>query len=229
MAQVIVVVEDEKDIQEIIHYNLSREGYKVLAADDGASGFNLITKQRPDLVILDLMLPEIDGLEVCRLLRQHNKTKTIPIIMLTAKGEESDIVLGLGIGADGYMTKPFSHKELVARVKAMLRRVNTINDDGAVLIFGGLSINPENYEVSIDDKIITLTLTEFKLLYTLAKQPNKVLTRDTLMDYVAKENTFIINRNIDVHILSIRKKLGSYRHLIETIRGVGYRFKFEQS
>ncbi len=229
MNKVIVVIEDEKDIQEIIQYNLSREGYQVLVADDGQSGFNLITKRHPDLVILDLMLPEIDGLEVCRLLQQNSKTKHIPIIMLTAKSEESDIVLGLGMGADGYITKPFSQKELVARVKAMLRRIKAIADDGVTLVFEGFYINPETYEVTINDRIIVMTLTEFKLLYALAKQPNRVFTRDTLIDHVAKENTFIINRNIDVHILSIRKKLGGYRHLIETVRGVGYRFKFEQS
>ena len=232
MDKVIVIVEDEKDIREVIHYNLSREGYQVLSAEDGQKGLDLIKKNSPDLVILDLMLPEVDGLEVCRLLKENAKTKTIPIIMLTAKSEESDVVLGLGLGADDYVTKPFSQKELVARVKSLLRRTHIMIDDyqmSGALKFNGLYINPEAYEVKIDGQVVAMTLTEFKLLHELAQKPNRVFTRDKLMDHVTKENTFIIDRNIDVHILSIRKKLGSYRSLIETVRGVGYRFKLDES
>jgi DNA-binding response OmpR family regulator len=221
----ILVVEDEGDLREVLAYNLTRERFRVSTARDGVSALDIARKTRPDLVLLDLMLPDLDGLEVCRRLRSDERLTRTPIIMLTAKGEESDIVLGLGVGADDYVTKPFSVKEVVARVQAVLRRRTP--EEGASarnLERGPLRIDPERHEVHLDGESIRFTATEFSLLHFLARRPGRVWSRDDLLRRVLGEDVIRLDRNIDVHVRSIRKKLGEHRELIETVRGVGYRF-----
>jgi len=223
---IIIVVEDEEDIREVIEYNLSREGFEVVSFADGSDALRAVESRRPALVLLDLMIPGMDGLEVCKRMKGKPSTRSIPIVMVTAKGEESDIVLGLGLGADDYIVKPFSPRELVARVKAVLRRGPLLEDGGGTGIIGhgGLTIDPDKFSVRIDGEPITLTATEFKLLHFLASHPGRVFTRAQLLANVLEDEGFVIDRNIDVHIGVVRKKLGRYRDLIETIRGVGYRF-----
>ncbi len=224
--ETVLVIEDEDDILEVIDYNLTREGYVVIRSRDGVDGLNRALQEQPDLVLLDLMLPELDGLEVCQRLRSDNRTSDIPIIMVTAKGEESDIVLGLGVGADDYIIKPFSPRELVARLKAVLRR--TPNRDKRVtnelVQRDGLQVDPGRHRVLISQEEVPFTATEFRMLHFLATHPGRVFTRDKLLSNVIGEDSVVVDRTIDVHIKTIRKKLGSYRHLIETVRGVGYRF-----
>ncbi len=223
----ILVVEDEVDILEVIEYNLSREGFRVLSSRDGDAGLRIARSDAPDLVLLDLMLPGLDGLEVCRRLKADTITCDIPIIMVTAKGEESDIVLGLGIGADDYMTKPFGPKELVARVKAVIRRRPLVRKDGADerIVIGDLVIDIFRHEVLVDSEPLILTPTELRLLHLLATQPGRVFTRDQLLSRVIGDGAFVIGRNIDVHIRGMRSKLGRHRDMIETVRGVGYRLR----
>jgi phosphate regulon transcriptional regulator PhoB len=223
----IVVIEDETDILEVIAYNLKREGYDVITSTSGEDGLEKIEKSKPNLVVLDLMLPEVDGLELCRKLKADPLTQSIPVIMVTAKGEESDVVLGLGVGADDYITKPFSPRELTARVKAVLRRSKSKgeSDRRERVAFEGVVIDPQRHEVRVDGEAVLLTATEFRLLHFLALHPGRVFTRDHLLTRVIGDDAIVIDRNIDVHVRAIRKKLGSRRELIETIRGVGYRFK----
>ncbi len=228
LKQTIAIIEDETDITELVSYNLNREGFNVISAVDGLAGLALIEKQQPDLVLLDLMLPGIDGLEVCRKMKENSHTKAIPIVMMTAKGDESDIIIGLGIGADDYVAKPFSPKELVARVKAVLRRIASINtvDDSvtnSLLKYGPITINTTEYKVYIDGNTVQMTLSEFKILQTLITKPNRVFTRDELLRETVGDQVVIVDRNIDVHIRSIRKHLGEHKKIIETVRGVGYR------
>ena len=221
----IVVIEDEVDILEVINYNLSKEGFDVCSALDGEEGLALIKKEVPDLVLLDLMLPGLDGIEICRKLKTDYSTRSIPIIMVTAKGEESDIVLGLGMGADDYMVKPFRPRELMARIRSVLRRGEFIEVGEGVVSIDELVIDINRHEVKLEGKIIVLTAMEFKLLHFLASHPGQVFTRENLLNHVSSDDTFIIDRNIDVHIRSIRKKLNKHRELIETIHRVGYRFR----
>jgi len=222
----IVVIEDEDDILEVIEHNLSREGYAVFSATNGGDGLQMVKSKTPDLVLLDLMLPGMDGIEVCRKLKSNNSTKHIPIIMVTAKGEESDIVLGLGIGADDYVVKPFSPKELVSRVKAVLRRglPKDSEETKERIVHDEVSIDAGKYEVRIDGTPVNFTLTEFRILHLLASHPGRVFTRNVLLNSVIGDDAIVVDRNIDVHIRAVRKKLGKYRDFIETIRGVGYRF-----
>ncbi len=223
----IVVIEDETDILEVIAYNLKREGYDVVTSTSGEDGWDKIEKTKPNLVVLDLMLPEVDGIELCKKLKSDPMTQSIPVIMVTAKGEESDVVLGLGVGADDYVTKPFSPRELTARVKAVLRRSKTKGetDRRERVAFDGVVIDPQRHEVKVDGESVALTATEFRLLHFLASHPGRVFTRDHLLTGVIGEDAIVIDRNIDVHVRAIRKKLGGRREFIETIRGVGYRFK----
>ncbi|MBN1918763.1 MAG: response regulator [Verrucomicrobia bacterium] len=232
MAQAkIAIIEDEEDILEVMQYNLAREGYRVSAARDGRKGLNLVRDEAPDLVLLDLMLPGLDGIELCRQLKADQVTRAIPIIMVTAKGEESDIVLGLGVGADDYVTKPFSPKELVARVRAVLRRgpLKEEAGGGERIVRDGVMIDAVRFEVRVDDTPVTLTATEFRLLHFLASHPGRVFTRDQLLNRVIGEHAVVVDRNIDVHVRAVRKKLGDYHEVIETIRGVGYRFRDVES
>lgn len=223
----VVIIEDEADILEVIEYNLVREGFQVSKATDGVAGLQLVQQESPDLLLLDLMLPKLDGLGVCRQLKMDPLTRDIPIIMVTAKGEESDIVLGLGLGADDYVTKPFSTKELVERVKAVLRR-GTLKEESSNrerIIRGPMVVDPGRHEVSLDDKMVSLTVTEFKILYFLASHPGRVFTRNQILSATG-EHVFVIDRNVDVHIRAIRKKLEGHSNFIETIRGIGYRFQY---
>jgi DNA-binding response OmpR family regulator len=185
----------------------------------------LIKKEVPDLVLLDLMLPGLDGIEICRKLKTDYSTRSIPIIMVTAKGEESDIVLGLGMGADDYMVKPFRPRELMARIRSVLRRGDFIEEGEGLVSIDELVIDINRHEVKLEGKKIVLTAMEFKLLHFLASHPGQVFTRENLLNHVSSDDTFIIDRNIDVHIRSIRKKLNKHRELIETIHRVGYRFR----
>ena len=226
----IVVVEDEADILEVIDYNLSKEGFDVSSSSDGLDGLALVQKEIPDLVLLDLMLPGMDGIEICRTLKADSATRSISIIMVTAKGEESDIVLGLGIGADDYVLKPFRPRELIARVKSVLRRGGLKEEaNQEIITIDGLVIDCHRHEVRLEGKIINLTAMEFKLLYFLASHPGRVFTREQILNNVSSEDAYIIDRNIDVHIRSIRKKLDKQRDLIETIHRVGYRFRDEEA
>jgi DNA-binding response OmpR family regulator len=221
----IVVIEDEPDILEVLSYNLKREGYDVSTASDGAKGVALIKREAPDLVLLDLMLPGMDGVEICSTIKKYPQTQGTLIIMVTAKGEESDIVLGLGVGADDYITKPFSPKELIARVKAVLRRgvlVEKVATKDKIEL-GDLTIDSIKYKVSIAGKEVKLTATEFRLLHYLASNPGRVFSREQLLNRALGDDVVIVDRNIDVHIRGIRKKLDVDPPLIETIRGVGYR------
>lgn len=223
----ILTIEDEPDIVTVVEYNLSREGFDVITAADGEAGLRTAARERPDLVLLDLLLPGIDGLEICRQLKLDAATRAIPVIMVTSKGEESDVVLGLGMGADDYVVKPFSPKELVARVRAVLRRSQQRAPLSAErkLVFDDLTIDPVRHEVRTDGAPLALTATEFRLLHVLASQPGRVFTRDQLVPRVIGDGAVVIDRNIDVHVRAVRRKLGErYRDLIETVRGVGYRF-----
>jgi len=224
-ATKILIIEDEPDILELVQYNLEKNGYHVYTAADGEDGVIEAKKIKPDAVILDLMLPGIDGLEVCRRLRQAEETKLVPIIMLTAKSEESDIVVGLELGADDYVTKPFSPRELLSRIRAVLRRcqVPTETAGQALVNVGPIQINHERHEAFYNGAPIPLTLTEFKLLSALLHKPGRVFTRDQLLEKINGGDTYVIDRNIDVHIRAIRKKLGDDAELIRTVRGVGYK------
>jgi two-component system phosphate regulon response regulator PhoB len=221
----IVIIEDEPDIIEVISYNLKREGYQVSASRRGDEGLSLVRNQSPALVLLDLMLPGTDGLSICQQLKADPITRDIPIIIVSAKGEESDVVIGLGLGADDYIAKPFSPRELLARVKAVLRRGPVRDDQQKERIqIKDLMIDTTRHEVSIADEQIKLTGTEFKLLFQLASQPGRAFSREQLLNRVVGEGVIVVDRNIDVHIRSVRKKLGPYSQMIQTIRGVGYRF-----
>jgi two-component system phosphate regulon response regulator PhoB len=226
-AQRILIIEDEPDITEILKYNLEKNHYQVATAGTGEDGLTTARDTLPDLVLLDLMLPGIDGLEVCRKLREDPRTRDLLIIMLTAKGTEADVVVGLTLGADDYIVKPFSTSELMARIKAVLRRVEPREGDSndETLNVGPLAIDLRKHEVRVDGKPIELTLSEFKLLSFLIKKKGRVFTRDQLLDAVVGPDVFVTARNIDVHVAALRKKLGKYGSWIVTVRGVGYRFE----
>lgn len=221
----ILVVDDEQDLVKLIHYHLGKDGYKVFCAYNGEDALFLARRERTDLLILDLMLPGIDGLEVCKKVKADQELAHTAIIMLTAKGEEADITMGLKLGADDYMTKPFSPKELVARVQAVLRRTRNASTTRDYIRIGDLTIDLHKHEVSMRNKPIPLTLTEFKLLHQLAGRAGRVFTRDQLLDAVSGHETCVIDRTIDVHIASLRKKLKDFANRIITIRGIGYKFR----
>jgi len=222
----ILVIDDEEDILELLKYNLSREGYKVSCAASGEETLRAVRSQIPDLILLDLMLPGIDGLEVASQLKDDPKTKDVPIVMLTAKGEEADIVTGLELGADDYITKPFSPRVLVARVKAVLRRkVKESADKTSVLHIHDVEIHPGRREVLVNGEPVQLTFTEFGILNFLARRPGWVFTRSQIVDAVRGDDYFVTDRSVDVQIVGLRRKLGAAGTYIETVRGVGYRFR----
>jgi len=226
-AEKILVIEDEEDILALVHYNLAREGFQVACATSGEEGLRLVEEQ-PDLILLDLMLPGIDGLEVCRRLRGGEAAAGLPIIMMTAKGEESDVVAGLELGADDYVTKPFSPKILLARVRAVLRRrarAAEVPEEPDQLSHGELVILPGRNEVLVAGKPVELTFTEFRVLHFLASRPGWVFTRYQIVNAVRGEDYAVTDRAVDVQVVGLRKKLGPCGALIETVRGVGYRFK----
>ena len=221
----ILVVDDERDIIELVSYNLEKEGFKVISATDGEKALELVSSDKPEVIILDLMLPGIDGLDVCRELKKNDQTSSIPVIMLTAKGEESDIVIGLELGADDYITKPFSPRVLVARVKAVLRRIESKKEEDKIVRIDQLCIDLLRHQVTLKDKTLALTSTEFNLLTLFVQNRGKVFTRDQILDRAWKEESFVVDRTVDVHVRRLRKKLGQASRFIETVRGVGYRFK----
>ena len=220
----IIVVEDEPDLVDVVTYNLQREGYLVLAAQRGDEGLNLIRSEGPDLVLLDLMLPGMDGLSICRQMKSDGSLSEIPIIIASAKGEESDVVIGLEMGADDYLAKPFSPRELLARIKAVLRRGAPRDVSKDRVVIRDLIIDSGKHEVRIEDEIISLTSTEFKLLHHLAASRGRAFSREQLLNKVVGMGVVVVDRNIDVHIRAVRKKLGNHSNMIQTIRGVGYRF-----
>jgi two-component system phosphate regulon response regulator PhoB len=222
----ILVVDDEEDIQELIRYNLAKDGYKVTCVGTGEAALKHARSKLPDLIVLDLMLPGVDGLEVCRSLRADEKTAHIPVVMLTAKGEEADVVTGLELGADDYVTKPFSPRILLARIRAVLRKSAraTPGEEETVKI-RDLVIHPGRHEVLVKGKPVELTYTEFRVLHFLARKPGWVFTRYQIIDGVRGEDYIVTDRSVDVQIAGLRKKLGPCGEYIETVRGVGYRFK----
>jgi len=221
----ILVVDDEEDVLELVRYNLDRSGYRVETASSGEEALAKARRKLPDLVILDLMLPGMDGLEVCKRLKNNVKTEGLPIIVLTAKGEETDVVTGLELGADDYVTKPFSPKVLIARVRRILRRAVSRDMEKPPIRIGDLVMDPGRREVLVKGKRVNLTFTEFNILYALAKRPGMVFTRYQIVDAVHGDDYPVTDRAVDVQIVSLRKKLGSCGNYIETVRGVGYRFK----
>ena len=220
----ILIVDDEKDIQKLLQYNLEKEGYQTTIAKTGEEGLELARVRLPDLLVLDLMLPGMDGLEVCKILRGDSRTKHIPILILTAKGSEVEQIVGLELGASDYITKPFSVKVLLARVKNILRGFEQKKEEAAVLKADGLLLDKERRRVSIHGKPLTLTKLEFEILAFLMANRGKIFSRDQLLNGVWPGESFVVDRTVDVHIRSVRQKLGKYRDRIETVRGLGYRF-----
>jgi two-component system alkaline phosphatase synthesis response regulator PhoP len=224
----ILIIEDDRDIVELVRYNLANEGFQVSSAHDGSTGLTTLKKTPPDLLLLDLMLPKLSGLEICREIRRDDSLNRLPILMLTARGEEADRVVGLEMGADDYVTKPFSPRELLARVKALLRRAEPPADAPRTIEIGKLAIDPASYRVSHSGKPVPLSTLEFRLLYYLASRPNRVFTRDQLLDAVWGTDRFVTPRSVDVYVRRLREKIESDPenpvHL-KTVRGAGYLFE----
>ncbi len=224
--QSVLVVEDEEDIMEVIRFNLEKEGYEVNQALSGEKALQVIENNLPSLVLLDLMLPGINGLDLCRIFKQNDRTKAIPVIMLTAKSEDADIVAGLEMGAEDYITKPFSPRVLVARVRTILRRRESgVKDDSSVIQVEGMQIHPGRHEVTMGDNVVDLTPSEFRILHYLARRPGWVYSRDQIIDAIRGHGYVVTDRAIDVQVVGLRKKLGDYGKFIETVRGIGYRFR----
>lgn len=225
-SEIILVIEDDTAIRELLRHNLEREGYKVLLASDGKNGLATAQTSHPQAVILDLMLPGLDGLEVCRELKRRTDTARIPVLMLTAKSEESDVVTGLEVGAEDYVAKPFSVKVVIARLRALLRRHRAVPDENdRVLQVRDLVIDPGRHEVLAKGKPIDLTFTEFRLIHLLGSRPGRVFSREQIVDGVRGEDYAVTDRAVDVQIVGLRRKLGIRGDYIETVRGVGYRFR----
>lgn len=222
----ILVVDDEEDILELVRYNLAKEGYQVVCVPSGEQALKKAKEDAPNLILLDLMLPGLDGLDVCKQLKNSPETSGIPIIMITAKGEDADVVSGLELGADDYVTKPFSPRVLLARIKKSIRKVKQDEpDEGSVIRIRELLINPARHEVMVQDSPATLTVTEFRILHFLARRPGWVFSRDQIISAVKGDDYPVTERAVDVQIVGLRKKLGRAGNYIETVRGVGYRFK----
>ncbi len=220
----VLVIDDEKDLIELVRYNLEEDGFSVNGAADGETGIAMAAVEQPDVIVLDVMLPGMDGLEVCRRLKSEPRTARIPVIMLSARGTEPDRVVGLELGADDYVSKPFSPRELAARIKVQLRRSSVPGEPAAVIRRGELTIDLARREVTCGGTLVGLTATEFKLLQFLASQPGRVFSRTELIDGILGRDVAILDRTIDVHVVSLRKKLRDCGDLIETVRGFGYRF-----
>ena len=224
----ILIIEDERDIVELVRYNLEKEGFQVISVGDGVTGLAQLKKSPPDLLVLDLMLPKLSGLEVCKEVRRDQALNRLPILMLTARGEEADRVLGLELGADDYVTKPFSPRELVARVKALLRRAEPARETARPIEVGTLSIDPASYRVTRSGKAVPLSTLEFRLLYHLASRPNRVFTRDQLLDAVWGTERFVTPRSVDVYVRRLREKIEADPEnpvFVKTVRGAGYLFE----
>ncbi|MEI7878539.1 MAG: response regulator transcription factor [Planctomycetota bacterium] len=225
----VLIVEDEPEIAELIEFHAERAGMRARKVHSGRIALDVIKREKPDLIVLDLMLPDIDGLEVCRRLKQSDDTRMIPIVMVTAKGEEADIVAGIELGADDYVTKPFSPRVLMARLRNVLRRNGVADEpsptsDRMVLLESKLVIDIDRHEILCDAKKVDLTLTEFGILHYLAGRPGFVRTRDQIISAVHGKSTVLSSRTVDVHITALRRKLGTLADCVETVRGVGYRF-----
>ncbi len=222
----ILIIEDEEDILELIRVNLERDGYQVTGVTSGEKGIDTARSDMPDLVILDLMLPGIDGLDVCRLMKNDPRTAHIPVVMLTARGEEADVVTGLEIGAHDYIIKPFSTRVLVARIRSILRRKGreSVEDTESIKVHD-IAIHPGRHEVIAGGKTADLTPTEFQILHYMARRPGWVFTRNQIIDGIRQDNAIVTDRSVDVQIAGLRKKLGKSGQYIETVRGIGYRFK----
>lgn len=221
----ILVVDDEEDLLELIRYNLAKEGYRVTCVGTGEDALREARGNPPDLIVLDLLLPNVDGLEVCKLLKNDPRTKHVPIVMLTAKGDEADMVTGLELGADDYISKPFSPRVLTARIRAVLRRAQEPPSPDATVQARELLIHPGRHEVLAAGKPLALTLTEFRLLHFLAQRPGWAFSRSQIVDAVKGDDYPVTERSVDVQVAGLRKKLGEFGEYIETVRGVGYRFK----
>ncbi len=224
---IVLVIDDEADIIELVRYNLEKEGFEVIGAGDGETGLSMAAGKKPDVIVVDLMLPGIDGFEVCRLLRADVRISHIPTIILTAKTGESDRVVGLELGADDYVTKPFSPRELTARIKALLRRSSDLRKQPAIVKRGNLSLDPASHEVFCSGRAVDLTATEYRLLHFLASHPGYVYSRNAMMDGALGTDVTVLERTMDVHIMSLRRKLGKCGGWIETVRGFGYKFREE--
>jgi len=223
--QKILIVEDERDLAEVLSYNLGKEGYEVLTAGDGQEGLQRAQLNQPDLIVLDLMLPIMDGLEVCRQIRSDSRTQNIRILMLTARSEDVDEIVGFNMGADDYVTKPFKVKPLVHRIKALLRRGTDGESEKEVISAHGVEVDRVNHVARCNEEELVLTPTEFRLLWTFVRQPGRPFSRHELMDTSRGEDANALERTIDVHIRALRQKLGNDSGLIETVRGIGYRFR----
>lgn len=225
-AKTILVVDDEQDIRELIRYNLAKDGFRVESVASGEDALRRVRAIAPDLIVLDLMLPGVDGLEVCKRLKADRASARTPVIMLTAKGEDADVVTGLELGADDYVVKPFSPRVLLARIKAVLRRKEEVADEAATILQRGeVMIDPARHIVTAGGEPVALTALEMRILVALARRPGLVLTRYQIVDATQGEGVGVTDRSVDVHIVSLRRKLGESGNLIETVRGVGYRFK----
>lgn len=221
----VLIVEDDRALAEVLEYNLRQEGYETLVASQGQDGLNQAKLKGPDLVVLDLMLPVIDGLEVCRRLRADPVTREQIVLMLTAKSEETDQVAGFSVGADDYVTKPFSVKVLLERIRALLRRKQRGNQSGSVYVSQGVLVDRERHRVTAGEEALDLTPSEFGLLEALIRQPGRVFARSELIDAALGGDSLVLERTIDVHVRALRKKLGPYADVVETVRGIGYRFR----
>ncbi len=221
----ILVIEDDRSLVDILEYNIRNAGYEVLVARDGQDGIHQAQSKSPNLVVLDLMLPVMDGLQVCRRLRADPATADTVVLMLTAKAEEADQLIGFSMGADDYVTKPFSVKVLLQRIKALLRRHELPPPEGSISTHQGVVVDRFRHRASINGKLLDLTPSEFRLLDALIRQPGRAFSRDELIDAALGENTVVLERTIDVHVRSLRKKMEKYADLVETVRGVGYRFR----
>ena len=225
MAQKILIIEDEIDIRELLTYNLELEGFDVVGAANGEEAYRALRSEPIQLVVLDLMLPDISGLEICRYIRRDSALSRLPVIMLTAKGEEVDRIVGFELGADDYVTKPFNIREMILRVRAVLARPKMTPVAGKALKRGALTIDPEQYEATVDGRQLSLTATEFRLLHHLAAHPGHAWNRDKLLDVIWGEDKFVTPRTVDTYIRRLREKLGPAGEMIQTLRGVGYRFQ----
>lgn len=227
MEKVVAIVDDEKDILDLVSHHLKREGFRVKEFLNGKDFLMFVDSVVPDLTLLDIMLPGIDGLEICRMLKNKGKTSNMPIIMLTAKGTEADVVVGLELGADDYVVKPFSPRELIARVKSVMRRYANKHNDDDIIKVGPVTINTQRYEVHVDSKKVELTTTEFKILECLAEGRGRVFTRDQLLKKkrLWGDDKLVYDRTIDVHVKNLRDKLGPAGHMIRTVRSIGYKLE----
>ncbi|QDU87467.1 Phosphate regulon transcriptional regulatory protein PhoB [Pirellulimonas nuda] len=221
----VLIVEDDRSLSEVLDYNLRQEGYETFSAASGQDGLNLAKLRVPDMIVLDLNLPVIDGLEICRRLRADPVTREVMVLMLTAKSEETDQVAGFSVGADDYVTKPFSVKVLLERVRALMRRRIGSSRDASVLVSQGILVDRERHRVTAGEEALDLTPSEFGLLEALLRQPGRVFSRSELIDAALGGDSLVLERTIDVHVRALRKKLGPYAALVETVRGIGYRFR----